>query len=241
MDSVLVRKEEEHWFSETVIRVPGGRICFAPPSGAGDVADPPALKNGFITFGSFNNVTKISQDVVATWSTILGKLPSARLILKAKALSSPGIAEHLRSRFAEHHVSAERLELRGPSPKARLYAEYADIDIALDPFPFGGGVTSCDTLWMGVPLVTLPSWQTVSRQSESFLRAIGRAEWVAQDRDDYVRIAVDLAGDPRRLADFRVEQRQRLAMSPLCDKARIGRELGKALRQMWQAFVARNS
>jgi predicted O-linked N-acetylglucosamine transferase (SPINDLY family) len=238
-DSIAVRPGEEGSFVEQVIRLPGGRIVHRPPSSAPEVAEPPALRQGWITFGSFNSITKINDDVLDTWCELLVNLPMTRLLLKTPALASQEVADRVRRQFCARGLASGRLELRGPSPSLEVMAQYADIDIALDPFPFGGGVTSCEVLWMGVPLVTLPSWQPVSRQSEGFLRAIGRPEWVAQDHEDYVRIAMDLARDPQRLAEWRRTQRETMRASPLCDEARMAREFGDALRGMWQAYAER--
>ncbi len=239
MDDVAVRPGEERHFAETVVRLPGGRICYEPPDTAPPVSPPPALTNGWITFGSFNNVAKLTPAVRRTWYRILGQLPTARLILKSPALGNPDVAAALRAEFCGQGFTEGRLELRGPSSQAELLPQYGEVDIALDPFPFNGGVTSCEALWMGLPLVTLRGTLPVARQSETCLAALGRDEWIAADVDDYVAIATRLARDVLGLADRRFTQRDAMAASPLCDKARIGRELNQALRAMWRAFVAR--
>jgi predicted double-glycine peptidase len=120
-----------------------------------------------------------------------------------------------------------------------VLGEYGDVDIALDSFPFSGCLTTCEALWMGVPVVTLPCTRPVSRQSQAFLTALGRTEWVAQDHDDYVHIATDLASDLSRLAEFRRDQRARMAASPVCDGPRFARHFEAALRSIWQSWCAR--
>ncbi len=240
MDEVAVRPGEETLFVERVMRLPGNRFCFEPPASNSPVAPPPALRSGSVTFGSFNNVTKVTPDTLHAWSRILAEVPDARLIAKSSALSDPAVVDRLCADMQRRGLDISRIELRGASPWAEMLAAYGDVDVALDPFPFSGGMTSFEALWMGVPVITLPGWQPVSRQTEAQLQAIGRSEWVARDLDDYVRIAVELARDPLRLADMRAEQRETLRTSSLCDKARIGRELGDTLRRMWQAFVDRN-
>jgi predicted O-linked N-acetylglucosamine transferase (SPINDLY family) len=240
MDEVSVRPGEESLFVETVFRLPGGRFCFEPPAEAPPVTPPPALRRGSITFGSFNNITKVTPETLDAWSRILAEIPDARLVLKSWVLSEPAAAGRLIAAMRDRGVNAERLDLRGSSPHADMLAEYGDIDIALDPFPFSGGMTTFEALWMGLPVVTLPGGQPASRQTEWQLRAIGRSEWVARDVDDYVSKACDLARDTRRLADLRKDQRETIRNSSLCDKARLGRELGSALRHMWQAYLGGN-
>ena len=237
MDPIAVRPGEEDLFVETVVRLPGGRFCYVPPANTPPVAPPPSLVNGWITFGSFNAVPKLTDDVLALWRRILVEVPGSRLVLQAPTLGDPGVARGIRERFCADQLSFDRLDLRGPEDQQRLLAQYNNIDIALDPFFFGGGLTTCETLWMGVPLVTLPGWQVVSRQSETCLVAIGRSEWVAGDVESYVRIARELAADPAALAQIRLRQRANMARSPLCDKARLGRELTEALRGMWRDFA----
>lgn len=238
MDEVAVRPGEEGVFVEEVVRLEGGRWCYDPPAQAPTVVQPPVMRQGWITFGSFNNLSKLTPAVIAAWCRILNEVPAARLVVKSPALGAPEVARRYRSAFLAHGLTPGRLEIRGGSPYEQLLAEYGDIDIALDPFPFGGGATSCEALWMGVPVVTLPGWQPVSRQTEAFLRVIDQEGWIARDTDHYVAIAGDLARDPLRLFDWRTGQRERVERSPLCDKARISRELEREMRAMWRRFVA---
>lgn len=238
MDDIAVRPGEEKLFVEEVVRLPGGRFCFEPPDFAPAVSSPPMLRQGWVTFGSFNNVAKLTPEVLATWCRMLERVPTARLILKAHALGIPEVANRIRAAIVGAGVTAGRLELRPASDHAQLLAEYAEIDIALDPFPFGGGVTNCEALWMGVPVVTLPSWQPASRQTEAFLAAIGRQEWVADSIESYIETAARLGKDALYLADIRTEQRERMRRSPLCDVERLSVELDEALREMWRRFTA---
>jgi len=239
MDPISVRPEEEDMFVERVIRLPGGRYVLQPPAGAPDVVLPPALTTGRVTFGSFNNLSKMTPEVVATWAAILHRLPTSRLLLKWRTLADPVVVEEVRSAFAAHGIDPVRLILRPASGYVEMLAQYGDVDIALDPFPFGGGQTSLDALWMGVPLVTLPSWQPVSRQGAMLLEAIGRPEWVADDPEDYVEVAVELAEDAGRLAGLRFGQREQVRRSPLCDARRAAGELETAFRTMWRDWLAR--
>ncbi|MDW8123631.1 MAG: tetratricopeptide repeat protein [Geminicoccaceae bacterium] len=240
MDPVSVRPGEEDAFSERVIHMPGGRYVLQPPTEASEVVLPPALRTGRVTFGSFNNLSKMTPEVIATWAAILRRLRNSRLLLKWRTLADPLVAEEVRAAYAAHGIDPERLALRPASGYAEMLAEYGDVDIALDPFPFGGGQTSLDALWMGVPLVTLPSWQPVSRQGAMLLTAIRRPEWIADDPEDYVEVAVELAEDPARLAGIRLGQREQVRRSPLCDAARAAREFEAVLRTMWRDWLARD-
>lgn len=236
MDDNAVRPGEEDDFVEKVIRLPNGRFCYQPSTAAPRVVSPPALRNGWPTFGSFNNIAKLTDAVLDSWCALLRRVPNARLVIKSPSLGIGGAAATLRAAMLGRGIAESRLELRGGSPYIDMLREYGDIDVALDPFPFGGGATTCDALWMGVPVVTLPSWQPVSRQSEGFLRAIGRPEWVARDVEDYLAIAAKLASDPLRLQDLRMAQRDEMVRSRLCDRPLLVGALGDAFEGMWKRY-----
>lgn len=216
-DAVTIADFEESLYSESVLRLAPSRFCYAPPDYAPAPQPPPALERGRISFGSFNNLTKLGPALVRHWSMILSAVPGSRLVLKWRTLADPRMRERVTQAFAAHQIPADRLDLRAASPHAAMLAEYHDIDIALDPFPFSGGLTSCEALWMGVPVVTLPGARAVSRQTESILRAAGLAEWVAASPEDHIRIVTALAGDLDRLAELRAGLRARLEASSLCD------------------------
>lgn len=223
-------------FSETPVFLPWSRFCYAPPDYAPDPAPPPSSACGHITFGCFNRLEKVVDEVVAAWARILAAVPQARLLLKAGTLDNQDMAETLKRRFAAQGIAESRLELRGRSSHAQMFAEYGDIDIALDPFPFNGGMTTLEALWMGVPVVTLAGHGVVSRQTFSALANLGLQEGLAfSDLDAYVAGAVSLARDPERLAWLRKELRPRMAASPLCQAERFSGDLERLYRQMWHA------
>lgn len=239
MDAVAVRPGEEVHFVETVVRLDGTRICIEPSANAPEVTPPPVLRRGYVTFGSFNRVNKLTDEVIALWCRILHAVPHSRLMLKDGPLGSAGEeAERLRRLVAAAAVDPVRLELRGGSDYWTYLRDHGDFDIALDPFPFSGAATSIDALWMGLPIVTLPGPQPVSRQAETFLHGLGRREWVAKDKDEYVQIAERLARNPLRLADLRAGQRHEILQSRLCDKHAAARDLERAFRSMWHGYVA---
>lgn len=224
---------QERLFAEELVRLPHSRFCYRPPDYAPGVADPPCLKNNYITFGSFNNLAKINGDVVALWAEILSAAPGSRLFLKSLALKDRNTRERYLNLFTAHGIEQERISLSDHSPHAEMLSEYGKIDIALDPFPFTGGLTTCETLWMGVPIVTLAGETLVSRQSASLLVNLGKAEWIAESPRRYVEIALELAGAPTGLLDLRRNLRAWMAASPLCDAEVCTRDLETAYQQMW--------
>jgi predicted O-linked N-acetylglucosamine transferase (SPINDLY family) len=230
----------EPLYSERLLRLPDGYICYSPPPYAPDVVPLPALAKGHITFGCFNNLAKITPRVIATWATILRRLPSARLILKTHQFSDVETAQRVHAEFAVHDIAAARVELRGASRHRAFLGEYNQVDIVLDPFPYSGGLTTCEALWMGVPTVTLPGEIFASRHSASHLSNAGLADWVAADLDGYIDLALARAADLPALAALRAGLRARVKASPLCDAPRFGRHLGAALRHTWRDWCRDN-
>jgi predicted O-linked N-acetylglucosamine transferase (SPINDLY family) len=231
----------EQYYTERLLRLPDGYVCYSPPPHAPDVAPLPALRRGHVTFGCFNNLAKVTPDAIAAWTAILRRVPGARLVLKALPLADADIAGQVAAAFADHGIAAERLELRGGSPHREFLAQHGDIDIHLDPFPYSGGLTTCEALWMGVPTVTMPGLSFASRHSASHLGNVGLDDWVAPDLDGYVTLAAAKAADLMALAELRAGLRPRMKASPLCDAARFGRSLGAALRHAWTDWCRRQA
>ena len=232
--------ELEHVYSERPLRLPDGYVCYSPPPYAPDVVPLPALANGHITFGCFNNLAKVTQRVIATWCTILLRVPGSRMVLKTQQFSDEPTAERVRSAFAAHGIAPERIELRGGSGHRAFMRQYNDIDIVLDPFPYSGGLTTCESLWMGVPTIAMPGEIFASRHSMSHLSNAGLADWVAPNLEAYIELAVSKAADIGTLAELRAGLRARVKASPLCDAPRFGRCLGAALRAAWRDWCARS-
>nr|WP_294509851.1 tetratricopeptide repeat protein [uncultured Rhodopila sp.] len=228
----------ERFYSEKLLRLPDGYVCYSPPPYAPDVAPPPALANGYVTFGCFNNLAKITPRVIETWAEILRQVPESRLVLKTHQFSDAATASTVHAAFATEGVPAHRLELRGPSGHRAFMAEYGDIDIVLDPFPYSGGLTTCEALWMGVPTIALPGEIFASRHSASHLSNAGLADWVTGSVGTYIGMAVARAADIPALAELRAGLRERVRRSPLCDAPRFGKHLGMALRHGWRAWCA---
>jgi protein O-GlcNAc transferase len=223
----------ESLYSERMLRMPDGYVCYSPPSHAPDVVAPPVLRNGYVTFGCFNNLAKITPCTIETWCQVLHAVPGSRLVLKTHQLGdAPTAAGFLRA-FGRYGIDPSRVETRGSSPHRLFLASYNEIDIVLDPFPYSGGLTTCEALWMGVPTVTLPGEIFASRHSASHLSNAGFPEWVARDGEHYIEMAVARARDADGLAMSRETMRERVRASPLCDAPRFGRALGMALRHAW--------
>lgn len=226
-------------YSERLLCLPDGYICYSPPPYAPDVVPLPALRNGHVTFGCFNNLAKITPVVIETWAAILGRLPSARLVLKTHQFSDPATAGRVHAAFVACGIAPARVELRGSSGHRAFLREYNDIDIVLDPFPYSGGLTTCEAIWMGVPTVTMPGEIFASRHSLSHLSNVGLGDWAAPDIEGYVALALEKAAELEALAALRAGLRARAKASPLCDAPRFGRSLGGALTHAWHDWCAR--
>jgi predicted O-linked N-acetylglucosamine transferase (SPINDLY family) len=228
--------EEEHHFVERIWRLPDSCFCYFPPSRAPEVAPLPSQTTGHTTFGCFNNLAKLNDEVVELWSRVLQAAPKSTLLLKARQLESDEIAAHVRSRFERAGVGPDRLVLEGSGSYEDYLRAYARVDVALDPFPYAGGATTADALWMGVPVLTLIGDHYIGHQGESLLHAATLSDWIARDKDDYVRKAVTRAADIASLRELREQLRERVAASPLFDAPRFSRNLGSAWRGMWERW-----
>lgn len=213
---------DESSFVEPLLHLPQGRWCYRPVPWMPDPVDPPCLARGWLTFGSFNSAAKLNHQVLRCWAAVLKAVPGSRLLLKNYQLHDTGLRQRLCHLFAANGVDPARLELQGPCFHADLLVAYSQVDIALDPFPFNGGLTSCEALWLGLPLVSLAGGDhaavMAARQGMAMLQLIGRPEWIANNEVQYVAIAAALAADLPALQQLRCEQRARLQASPLCDE-----------------------
>ncbi|WP_157447586.1 O-linked N-acetylglucosamine transferase, SPINDLY family protein [Chthoniobacter flavus] len=235
-DARQILPEAEPFYRERVLRMPDDYICFDPPLEAPPVGPLPAAANGFVTFASYNIVPKTTGQTIELWSRILRELPEARLTLGNRGFGTPAAVERVRKRFAERAIDPSRIIFQGWVPRAELLAAYNQADIALDTLPYNGGLTTCEAMWMGVPVVTCPGETFASRHGLAHLTAAGVPETIARDPDDYVKIAVDLARDLPRLATLRAGLREKLASSPLCDGERFAKNFGTLLRSAWRRW-----
>lgn len=242
MDAWHVPPEAGARFSEEVLRLPHTRWCYNPVAFAPEVSASPASTNGFVTFGSFNNTAKYNEMVFGAWARILAAVPSSRLVLKWQTCADPEYRESVWIAFERHGIDRRRVELRARSPHLDVLQQYAGIDIALDPFPFTGGYTSCESLWMGLPLITLCGDRTVSRQGYALVSSLGRQDWsqqwIATDIDSYVRKAVALASSPDALARTRMALRPQMKASPLMNGRRFAEDFTQTLLAWRQRKLA---
>ena len=224
----------EHLHAEKLARLPAVYMAWRPPDDAPDTGPPPALAAKRVTFGSFNSCYKLTPDLIALWSRILQRLPESRLMLLT--IGAGAAERRIRELFAQHGIAAPRLDIRPRVTHEEFLAAHNGVDIALDAFPYHGTTTTCFSLWMGLPVVTLAGATHVSRVGVSLLGNAGLREFVANNADDYVDIAVKLALDLPRLAALRAKLRGVLLDSPLTDGAICARNLERAFREMWAAY-----
>jgi len=240
VDPHSVLPGEEDAFTEQIWRLPETRLCFTAPESSEPVAPLPALASGRVTFGSFGSLTKLNDPVIQAWARVLQALPDAMLFLKAKQLIDPIVRNTLPERLANHGIPADRLIIEGPSPRSEYLASYKRVDVMLDTFPYPGGTTTMEALWMGVPVVTLRGDRLLSRQGESILKNVGIPQWIAADVEDYVSLAISCGQSLDALARLRAELRDRLLVSPVMDGPRFARQFEEALRGMWKRWCDRS-
>jgi predicted O-linked N-acetylglucosamine transferase (SPINDLY family) len=225
--------------TEKLVRFAPTAWAYQPPAGAPEVAAPPCLKNGYVTFGCFNDLAKLTDSMFVTWRRVLETVPGSRLRLKGRGLSLEKTRTDLLGRLRAAGIEATRVDLLERTPDTMCHlAVYHDVDIALDTAPYNGTTTTCEALWMGVPVVSLVGDRHVARVGASLLHAIGRGEWCAVTRDDYVNAAVGLATDLARLAEIRGGLRGELRRSALLDHAAQAERFGATLREGWRAWCA---
>lgn len=227
--------EDDAGYIETLVRLPWVTV-FEPSADSPAIAPLPALHGGPFTFACLNHLAKVNAAVVALWARILAAVPGSRLLLGNAG--DAGVQRRLAEAFAGHGIPVERLAFRPRMPLAAFLAMHSEIDLALDTFPYAGGATSCHSLWMGVPFVTLVGDRYMARMGLSLLEEVGLGELAARTADDYVAIAARAARDPACLARLRATMRERLAASPLVDGAAFVRNLEAAYRAMWRAWCA---
>ncbi len=241
-DPVCVPESEEAFYVEQVVRLPHTRLCMSAPAMTELPAPPPVLKNGFITFGCFQTLPKINHGVLAAWSQILAACPQARLRLQAQQFSDEGQTAAFTERLRAAGIDAGRVDLLGSVPREAYFGAYAEVDILLDTFPYPGGTTTAEALWMGVPTLTLAMPGMLGRQGQSMLTNLGLHDWVAHSEAEYVQLATAWgqggADVCAKLQDLRSHGRARAAESPLFDAPRFARDWWVAMRGIWQSKMA---
>lgn len=228
----------DKYFSERLLRFSPrfAHHCFTPPLEDVAIGPSPHLKNGFITFGTISTPSKLNREVLNTWTSILKGVPGSKLLLKAGTMSSPQLQKSI---VAAMGVDESRLIFEGFSPHRECLETYNKIDIALDPWPFGGCTTTCESLWMGVPVVAYPRETEAGRQTISYLKSVGLVNTVADSPKRYVDIAKEYAKNTRRLQLLRETLRQQLLNSPVCDALGFAKDLGRLIRMAWHDWCER--
>lgn len=237
-DAVLAPPGAEAVFSERLVRLPRIPLAYRPPSDMPEVAPPPCVARGYLTFGYFGRVQRLNPRVIRAWAAILRAIPDARLRLNNLPFEEAAFRDLYRQRFAEHGIAAHRLELVHTAPQSCTWADYASVDIALDPFPHNAGTTTIEALWLGVPVLTLADRAPVGRLGAAILGTLGLHDWVAADEDAYLVRAVAAAADVAALAGLRGGLRARFRASALADAAGLARATEAAYRDLWRIHGA---
>ncbi len=242
VDSITDPPGSDDLASETLVRIDPCFLCYQPPADAGHINQvPPVSRPGSsgVTFGCFNNAMKASPTSIALWAGVLREVPNSTLVLKSGSFADPLIHAYVLAEFAKGGIAPDRVVFEGATQGTAAHLDrYNHIDIALDPTPYNGTTTTCECLWMGVPVVTLLGDFHAARVSASLLSAVGLADLAAHGSAEYVRTAAALAADPARLAEIRRTLRSTMAASPLCDAKGHAFRFGQALRGMWRAWCS---
>lgn len=236
-DNVLHPDPTEEKCIETLYRLPRCWVSYKPSDQAPEVAACPN-PDDHVLFGSLSCSSKMTESAIETWSNLLKALPDSRLLLMDGSLAGDKIRKQVADRFANYQISPERLLLRPSASMSEYLSTYNEIDIVLDTFPRTGGTTTAEALWMGVPVVTLAGKSYAERISASELTAVGLEQFIADNREDYERIAVALARNSALRIELRAQLRQRMAQSPLCDAENLAREIESAYRSMWEKYCS---
>ncbi len=230
------------WHTEKLLRLPGSFLCFEPPSKPDAASVAPCERNGYVTFGSFGNITKVSAETFDDWAAVLREITNARLVLKRYHLSDESTRDNLLRKFSDRGVAPERVELLPFNPsRGDHLSNHSRLDILLDSFPYNGTTTTCEALWMGVPVVSHYGRTHVSRVGLSLLTSVGLEELASASHDDFVARTVALAQAPERIRTMHATLRDRFLASPVCDMRGFVRNLEEAYRHMWRAWCGTHS
>ena len=234
-------EESEKYYVEKLLYLPNSFFCYNAPLECPEVASTPVLRNEYITFGSYNNLAKISEDVIALWSQVLQSVPESRLILQCLSLNDPPTRERYEKLFLAHKIPLERIDLISSSSFRDYLAGHANVDIVLDTFPWNGHTVSCHALWMGVPFITLAQDKRSSRMGLSMLKTLGLDSCIAFNKEQYVSCARQLAEDRVQLETIRKNLRERMKSSPLCNAKQFAQDFEIQLRSVWHTWCENKS
>ena len=237
----ITPKTEEDHYIEKVLRLPEISQCFTPPNFEVEINNLPANKNNFITFGCANKLSKINEEVIILWSKILKSIPGSKIYLKNKNLENPNIAEQFLKKFEYHEIKRERIILLGESStRKELLKFYNKIDIALDPFPFQGNTSTCEAIWMGVPVLTLKGNRYLFHFGESINFNLGMSEWVANSKEEYISKAIKFSSNLEELSKIRITLKEKALQSPVFNAPRFANNFSDLLWKMWDEFIRKS-
>ena len=237
----ITPKNEDDHYVEKVLRLPGISQCFTPPEFDIEVKNLPAIKNKFITFGSANKLAKVNDNVISLWSKILISIPNSKILLKNKDLDSVKIKNDITLKFKKYKVNKERLILEGESKtRKELLNTYNKIDICLDPFPFQGNTTTIESIWMGVPVITLKGNRYIFHFGESINSNLNMLDWIAKDNNDYISKAIKFSSNIKELSNIRKNLRNKALKSPIFDCKIFADDFDKLLWDIWKKNIAKD-
>lgn len=228
-DAMHVLPEEAALYSEALVYLPHSRFCYAAPQDAPAPQPPPCLQNGYVTWGAFTNLAKVSDECVALWSQVLHATPDSRLQLRWKTLVDGSVRQALRERFVQHGIAPGRIELHGAMRHADMMAAYHEVDVVLDTWPFSGATSTCEALWMGVPVITQISERPAGRQTASILQTLGETQWIAPNPDEFVALALACAKDTALRTHQRIALRKKIASTSLGDGRLFAQSMAQTL------------
>ena len=244
-DSIADPLETEQTYVESLYRLPKCFLCYTPTSeGEAGAIDPlPALRNGYITFGSFNNLAKMTPEVFRLWAKVLSAVPNSNLLIKGKALACASVVARVQQYFIENGVSPARIDTMPliPMTGSHLQVYSRSVDISIDTFPYGGTTTTCESMYMGVPCITLRGDCHAQNVGASLLTSVGLDDWIANTEQEYVDIAKAASSDLGSLAALRAGLRERLLSSDLCNGKEFVDSLEDAYDEMYELKVGRAS
>ncbi|MAE52253.1 MAG: hypothetical protein CMH27_10620 [Micavibrio sp.] len=235
-DHIETPEGVDKWYTEKLYRMPDDYIVYNPPTYAPDVKSLPASTNGYVTFGNLNNLAKTNSYSIELWSKVMHAVPGSKILFKGNRMHEEFAQDHIHTTFEKFGITRDRVIIEGAEMHQKFLDVYNRIDIALDPHPYTGGLTTCEALWMGVPVVTLPSETFAGRHAATHLTNAAMPEWIAQNEEDYIDIAVKWANDIDGLAKLRSGMREHVSKTPLVDGPRFAKNLEIALRHMWSEW-----
>jgi len=239
-DPFMAPEGEEHNFTEKLLNFSSTWLCLKPPGHSVAIKTAPVVENDYITFGCFGNLTKMNDVVINVWAQIMLMIPDAKLLLKSNQLADPQIIASVMDKFARNGVTPDRLLLEGPSPKSEYFDTYNRIDMVLDTFPYPGGTTTMDALWMGCPVLTLKGHRFLSRLGESILINAGETDWIANDQSEYISKAITFAKENKKYPMNREMRRAKVLGTDLFNTSKFALNFAETMLSIWKVYKAKS-